>query len=136
MSIAASSAIRPRPKLKLVNVGVHKTYANVVHFNDFKPNHNWNSRQQFNPNKTWLNQTHEEKEDTKKFRGTRNKIEYNKINDIIKKWKNKPTWEELRMLKFDLRTEKLQVHFRWWAETPLGNWHNKADDIWDELIKH
>eukprot|EP01084_Bolivina_argentea_P001762 3257_1 len=130
------SSIRPRPKLNLSNVGVHKSYVNAVHFNDPKPNHNWKRNQSFNPNKTWINQTNEEKEDNKKFRGTRNKIEYNKINKIISKWQNKPTWDELRMLKFDLRTECLQVHYRWWAETPSGNWHNVADDLWDELIKH
>eukprot|EP01084_Bolivina_argentea_P024481 45622_1 len=101
-----SSSIRPRARLNLSAVssaGVHRTYANTVHFNDSKPNHNWRQKASFNPNKTWMNKTNEEKEETKKFRSTRNKIEYNKINGIIKKWTNKPTWDELRMLKFDLR---------------------------------
>eukprot|EP01084_Bolivina_argentea_P001763 3258_1 len=130
------SSNRPRPKLNLSKVGVHRSYAKAVNYNDPKPNHNWKRRQSFNPNKTWINQTNEEKEDNKKFRGTRNKIEYNKINKIISKWQNKPTWDELQMMKFDLRTETLQVQYRWWTDTALGNWHNKADDIWEVLIKY
>ncbi len=132
-----NSRRRKRSKLNLteINNGIHMNYANSLKMNETAPTTNFKTfnKNKFNPNKQWHDLTKEEKDENNQNRQEINQIENLKINEIIKNWKNKPNWEELKMLKCDLLKSQLQIQYRWMAKTDSGNWFNNQDKFWDKL---